>query len=44
MRFRPNAECPDCNEVYKIDDHPVCPRCPLTEDTKNIITIIEENK
>jgi hypothetical protein len=44
MRFRPNAECPNCNEVYKIGDHPVCPRCPLEGSPNNILTIIEETR
>ena len=40
MRFKPNAECLYCNEVYKIEDHTTCPNCAINTDTKNITVIV----
>ena len=41
MRFRPNAEYPNCSEVYKVDDFDSCPNsnCEINSDSTE-----DENK
>ena len=41
LRFRENAECPNCNEVYKVEDFNSCPNsnCEINPDGRE-----DENK
>jgi len=35
MKFRPNAECGNCLEIYKEEDFVTCPNCDQKKDKEN---------